>query len=342
MRESTLSSITRLLRYQRAPVSITRNFSAWKHNSDLLPKLQIQLEVILEAYGKFEPVVYDTQGIRDDGVDIALRYYPEGSSDQQQLIGFQVKSFDDLLSSDYLQGLKAQRDDAFRKVVGLSYYFIMLCTDAKKHHDKMRQIAAEFRSADRTEIIEPAYAYTFLQYPKTRIEAWIKRTFEAGDLVFKRALETLEMPNPSARALAIFLAVKHVLSGSPRYAIEDLTRSFTLRAVYDDLRKRQEELLDIANQVALERDTKKAEGEEYETYDDEEPIQLADFEQQIAQDLELLENDLVDMDSGSHNIVLRTDALRPVVAVVADALVRYEHNESDLLAYMFSVMGVGE
>jgi len=241
--------------------------------------------------------------------------------------------------------LKAQRDDAFRKVIGLSYYFIVLCTDAKKHRDKMRQITGEFKNADRTEVIEPAYAYTFLHHPKTRIEALIKRTLEAGDLVFKLALDALDMPNPSARALAIFLTIKHVVSGSRRYVIEDLTRDFKLRTVYEDLRKRQEELLDIARQVALERDIARSEGEEDSCEpddDDEDPIQLADFEQQIAEDLELLDSDLVEMDSGSHNIMLRTDALRPVVAVVADALARYEHNERELIEYMFSVMGVGE
>jgi hypothetical protein len=127
------------------------------------------------------------------------------------------------------------------------------------------------------------------------------------------------MPNPSARALAIFLTIKHVVSGSRCYMIEDLTRDFTLRTVYEDLRKRQEELLDIAHQVALERSIARSEGEEEDSCepddDEEDPIQLADFEQQIAEDLELLDSDLVEMDSGSHNIMLRTDALRPVTAV---------------------------
>ena len=46
-----------------------------------------------------------------------------------QLIGFQVKSFNDMKNAGYLRDLKAQHSDAIRKVQGLVHYFIMLCTD---------------------------------------------------------------------------------------------------------------------------------------------------------------------------------------------------------------------
>ena len=342
MRESTQDSIVRLLRYQRSPTPLTRRFRSWKHNADILPKLQIQLEMILEVYGKFEPIVYDTQGIHDDGVDIALGYQPEGYSDQRRIIGFQAKSFSDLAKSDYLQSLKAQRDDAFRKVLGLSYYFIVLCTDAKEHGDKIRQINAEFKTAERTEIIEPAFAYSFLHHPKTRIEALIKRTFEDGDLVFKNALNSLSLPNPSVRALLIFLVVKCVLSGSHRFSLDEIVGSWTLKKVYEQLREIQAEALDISNDVVLERSISRSEGEEIEYDDDDEadPVQLAEFDLQVAEDLELLETGFVDTYSNSEDVLLRTDQLRPLIAVVADALARYEHNESELLSYMFSLMGV--
>ena len=329
MRESIQDSITRLLRYQRSPISVTSRFRTWKHNADILPRLQSQLEMILTAYGKFEPIVYDTQGIRDEGADIVLRYNPEGYSDQQKIIGFQAKSYDDIGKPDYLQSLKAQRDDAFRRVNGLRYYFIVLCTDAKAHKDKIRQIAAEFKTADRTEVIEPAFAYTFLHYPKTRLEAWIKRTMEEGDLVFKLALESLRLTSPFARALAVFLTVRFVLSGSPRFWSDKITANPVLKNIHEQLSEQQLELLS-GDQVVLDDD------------DEFEPIALKEFEQQTAEDLELLEGDLLDVDSDSDEIVLRTDQLRPLVAVVADALARYEHTDNELMSYMFSVMGVGE
>ena len=60
----------------------------------------------------------------------------------------------------------------------------------------------------------------------------------------------------------------------------------------------------------------------------------------IAKDLADLENDVVEPASGPREILLRTDWLRPLNAVVADALARYEYDEEQLISYMFSHMGV--
>ena len=182
MLENIAEAISRLIRYQRAPDSATTAFRTMKHNSHLLPKLQQQLETLFEAHRKFEPVVYDTQGIHDDGSDIVVRYAPPDAV--LSLIGFQVKSFDDLAKKTYLQELKAQRDDTFRKVSGLQKYYIVVCTDTGTHRDKVRSIAAEFRSAHLTELVEPAYAFTFLHHRKTRVEALVKRLHEADAIVF--------------------------------------------------------------------------------------------------------------------------------------------------------------
>jgi len=219
MPETIQDSITRLLRYQRAPEKVTSIFRTWKHNTDMLPRLQKQLEMVLEAYGKFQHAVYDTQGIHDDGSDLVLHYRPERSDEGLELVCFQVKSFDDLGKKTYMQELKAQRDDSFRKVVGLHYWYLLLCTDAKAHKNRVRSIMAEFRSAYRTEVIEPAFAYTFFHHPKTRIEALVKRSMEADDAVFRLALESLDLESPSARALTIFLTVKYVFTGALHFTV---------------------------------------------------------------------------------------------------------------------------
>jgi hypothetical protein len=343
MQENILDSLTRLLRYQRS--AVTDQFRAWKHNRDILPKLQQQLEAILNAYGKFQPIVYDTQGIRDDGVDIALSYFPEGNSDQKQIIGFQAKSFDDLKPSNYLQSIKAQHDDAFRKVKELRYYFVLLCTDAKMHKDKVRAIEGEYRSDARTEIIEPEFAYTFLHHPKTRIDSLIKRVFESDDIVFREALDSLDQTSPSARALAIFLAVKYTITGETAYPTESLFGEAILRRIYERLRIRQEELLDATRQAAIERDNVRENGEvpedEDENYDD--PPQVAEFTQQVAEDLELLKGDMVDTGSNSSSkVYFRGPQQLPLIAVIADARARYRHSDAELTEYMFSVMGVVE
>jgi len=73
---------------------------------------------------------------------------------------------------------------------------------------------------------------------------------------------------------------------------------------------------------------------------DDEPVQLAEFEDQIALDLELLKNEIVELDSASGGVLLQADQLRPLNAVIADALVRYEYDEARLTEYMFTLMGV--
>ena len=299
MREEIQDSITRLLRFQRAPEKITKKFRHLKHNADILPKLQKQLEMVLDACGKFEPIVYDCQGINDDGSDIAVRFNPQGIN--PELICFQVKSFRDLEKASYMQELKAQRDDSFRKVGGLHSYFIVLCTDGAQHKNRIRNIMAEFRSGERTTVIEPAYAYTFLNLPQTRIEAFVTRLMEAEDYVFRTALESLDVSSLSAKALAVFITVKSILTGQRRFVVDQLLQEPTLRSTYGELRERQATLLE----ESLARDMQPPEeafvtlrAEDQEQYEDasdwdddygEEQIQLGDFEDQIATDLELLE-----------------------------------------------------
>jgi hypothetical protein len=314
----------------------------WKHNTEILPRVQTQLETLLEAYGKFQPVVYDTQGIRDDGSDLVLRYRPEGDDAGFELICFQVKSFDDLSKKTYMQELKAQRDDSFRKVLGMRHYYLLLCTDGKAHRDRIRNIMAEFRSADRTEVIEPAFAFTFLHHPKTRIDALVKRTMEAGDLVFRLASESLDLPSPSARALTVFMAVRSVLAGLVQFNTDQLLREATLRSIHEKLRCQQESLLASSRQFALEQATAHEDHPEEDEWDheEEEPIQLDDFENQLAKDLELLETEIVERDSGSSNIILRTNQIHALSAVITDALARYEYKEEQLMSYMFSLLGV--
>ena len=329
MRESLQDSITRLLRYQRVPARATKLFRSWKHNSDILPKLQTQLEMVLDAYGKFEPVVYDTQGPRDDGSDVVLRYRPRDSPDTFELICFQVKSFDDLAKTGYMQELKAQRDDSFRKVGGMRHYFLILCTDSEAHKDRVRNIMAEFRSADRTEVIEPGFAYTFLHHPKTRVEALIKRAMEEEDYVFQLARTSLELESPSARALAIFIVVRSAFTAASRFTIDELLGDPGLRSIYEDLRVQQAALLDQSLERNLEHDS-----------EDYPPVQIEDFEDQVAADLELLETDVVELEPASQGVELRLDRVRALNAVVMDALARYEHNEAQLMSYMFTLMSV--
>jgi hypothetical protein len=342
MRESIQDIITRLLRYQRVPGEVTEEFRRWTHNKDILPRLQQQIEMILSAYGKFQPVVYDTQGINDDGSDLILRHR-EVTTSNGELIAFQVKSYADLRKRRYMQELKAQHDDTFRKVIGLQYYFLVLCTDESEHKEKIRNIAAEFRSADRTEIIEPEFAYTFLHHPQSRVDAIIKRTLEAEDIVLKKALETIEFPSPSARALATFIAVQFAAEGRNSFDQSILITHELLRPVYDELRERQRKSLEAFYAARPERRLpKRRRASMRRTLDeeDEAPRQIRDFEEQVAQDLAVLEDVLIDLDTTSGTVNVRADVMLPLTSVIVDALVRYDYDAVTVLPYMFNLVGV--
>jgi hypothetical protein len=340
MTATLLENIIFLLRYRRAPERATEAFRQWKHNADLLPKMQRQLEVLRDARGKFQAVVYDIQGIHDAGSDMVIRYHIDDGPDD--LICFQIKSFNDLSKKDYLQELKAQRDDTFRDARAPRHYFIVLCTDAIAHTDKIRQIAAAFKSAARTEVIEPAYAFTFLHHPKARIDAYVKRSMEADDIVVRMALDSIEIPSPTARALIVFMTVKSVLTGKQAFKVDELRSEPILRASYDELREQHSALIDSINGAdAGGVGSSKHEPEMSGAWSRDYPVQrVADFEVQLADDLSLVETDLLEYSSDSGEYSLAMNSLRGLRAVVSDAVARYDYEEPELVSYMYSLAQV--
>lgn len=343
--KSLLEVFERLLKRQRSPIAATRQFRDWRHDRHILPKLQEQLDAVLVALRKFEPVVYNTQGILDDGTDIAVRYRTSNEGDEErEIIGFQAKSYGDLSKPDYMEKLKAQAFDSINKVHGLSYYYILLCTDAEEHAKKIQNINATFRSTEKTKIIEPRLAYTFLKSPTTTAEAFVKRTMQAEDIVYRKALDSLGQSSQSAQALAIFLAVKAVLTGQKEFSHTEIVSDGALRRVYDELREDQALLLESAQDDEasglIEEDVETEDEDDPYFYEDEEELRVAEFEPQVTEDLETLEGDLIDRDTGSGTFALKTDQLIALSAVISDALARYDYSESELRAYMLSIIGI--
>ena len=346
MHETVPDIVTRLIRFHRSPPRADRAFRKLKHDRDLLPRLQTQLEIVLGAYGKFEPLVYDTQGVRDDGSDIVLRWRTENAS-RAEYIGFQVKSFDDLEKDQYLKLLKSQHFESHTAISELRKYFIVLCTDASVHKNKIRSIEAAFKLAENSEVIEPSFAHAFLFMQRTTLEAIVKKTLEAEDYVFREALESLDFSTQSAKALAVFLSVQFVLDGKSRVTFTELAENNVLRSIYEYLRVRQEER--IADSVyAYDDESADDEEESFEADDDEDkyydedddhPIVSEHFESQLISDIENVDSYLLQREaSESYRIVV--DQLRALNAVSLDALVRYQYSVNELYAYMFSVMGI--
>src|SRR5437899_999471 len=87
MEESVPEIIDRILRFGRTSSDSTERFRSLKHDKDLLPAFQRQIERVLESYGRLSPITYDIQGPRDQGLDIVIRRHNE-KDEFDSLIGF--------------------------------------------------------------------------------------------------------------------------------------------------------------------------------------------------------------------------------------------------------------
>lgn len=306
-KDSINEIVVQLLRYQESDIEATEEFRSRRHNDDLCPAFKRQLDRICESYRRVAPIVYDTQGIRDDGTDVLIRC-TERHLPKPSIIGFQIKSHDDLRERDYLQNLKAQRDDSFRKVQGLDHYYIVICTDAEKDKNRIRNIAAEFRSADRTIVVEPTFALTFLSLYQSRIDAFIKRALTADDWVLKRALDTLKMSSPTASGLAVYLIVKQLVDNQEPISVETLQDCQSLRQFYREAR------------LTTGRTRRRF-----------------SFEQ-LANDLQMLEEQLIEIEDQTIS-VRRAEAL-PVLALASDAMVRFDYTADTIFPYLLNLLGI--
>jgi len=60
--------------YRRSNLADTEWFIDKKHNSFLIPEFDLKISSIVDSFEKYRHISYDTQGIRDRGIDILLRY----------------------------------------------------------------------------------------------------------------------------------------------------------------------------------------------------------------------------------------------------------------------------
>ncbi len=326
--------IERFIRYERSLQRETSQFEHLTHNADLCPAVQRQLERIMDAFSGFIPLVYDTQGPRDDGVDVLARSEREGDSESTpDLIGFQIKSHKEFRQKDFFLKLKAQRDDACRKVRGLTHYYILLCTDEAANKDTIRNIEQEFRSARQTFVIEPSYVHYFLNLSQTRIEGFVTRALSSEDIVFRRALEMVQVSAQSAGVLAVHLAAHYM--GHPA-TLQELQRSGELRTYYDIFLKAKRQAADLALELGR---VGAGRGDEDDMVQ-EDTLEDLDFETLLARDLELLNTSLVDL--AGTLVTCREADLLPVTALLVDARVRYDLAPKDIVPYALDALGLLE
>ena len=62
MRKSISYVVSELIAYRRSSIAATKQFEKWKHNEDLYPKLEEQLNRIREGFLKYHSVAMTSEG----------------------------------------------------------------------------------------------------------------------------------------------------------------------------------------------------------------------------------------------------------------------------------------
>ena len=340
--------VAQFLTTRRAYEFETVEFVTRRHDADLVPNLDRLLAHIASSYGYFTALSYETQGINDNGSDVTVRYRELGteSDDPPRVLGFQVKSHIELTEKSAMSVIKAQRDDAFRKIPGLTHYYIVLCADEGPLRKRLNAIRAEFANVDRTTVISPVQALRFYRYEAFQIDGQVKRLVDDKDVVLREFQKVLAgIGSDSAKALLCFLAVNLLVRGTPQLRVREILQG-PLGSVYRKLidaaiaqEERLEKLRETANKLyELEGEVFDDDGED----EDPETLAIPSFDpaNALAFDIEHLEGTFLEHSHDGEHVSLLVPAIAPVVAVAAEALVRYEYPENELVPYLLDIAGV--
>jgi hypothetical protein len=320
--------IDEVLRFSEASPDLTRGFEKFEHNKDLCPQCERQLGRILNCFEKYEQIAYDIQGPRDQGTDVLVAC-DTNAGDRRLFVSLQIKSFRELESGDQINKLRLQYFDSQKAYHSqLAHFYILLCTNPKKHIAKIRAIKEQFRTFRDVTVIDPGYAYTFLSLSEQRLAIVVDSVLKRGDTVVQKANEAVT--NLTATEIAVILAVANfriVHGNSP--TIDDLERDAFLTAVYDRIPGFPREYYFYME----EREIEEFEDEEDRAYWKKEftppPTPVTGYTpERLAADLEQFE-------LYKQEISIDDETLKPIQALLLDASVRYSLNGKALADYVF-------
>lgn len=221
-----------LLLYRRSSLGDTEWFRQRQHNSDLCPLLELQLERVINMFDRYHRTVKDIQGLRDRGVDVIVSYGSQGEEREEwRRIGFQVKSYADLMENAWLTKLKAQCFEA--RTRGLTDHYVIICTDVVEHKDKLRSINAELVDMEGLTVVGPEHAYTFLHLADHEMAAYIKAKLDQDDVVYNNALLSVSALTPTEAAIVIELLARNLFEEEPVTLIGSLKSASFVAHTYN-------------------------------------------------------------------------------------------------------------
>jgi hypothetical protein len=333
--------VDELLRYREGSILSTKTFRRFKHNEHLCPAIENKLNTVIEFLNKFHNVAYDVQGIHDRGTDVLLRDV-EGEAEETHYIAFQIKSYEDLKSQDYLKQLRSQCFEAQNEYkTKLEQYYILLCTDKSEHENQIREIKKAFGTSSGVIVIDPQYATTFLRLNEIRIAAVVESVLRKDDLVYRKARDTVEDLTPTEAALSIAIVYQSLIDQRANLAMDLIRNSKFVKEIYKRVPDYPRDYY-----FFYDEDLRNIDEEDEENDDSKENVEETpedrkrDFDTRLSEDLDVLDGKLFSINGESGEIELDYNYGLPIQAILLDAMVRYEYKDEELLNYILNALGV--
>lgn len=305
MQEQVRQILYELLHYRRA--ADTSGFEDLRHNADLCPAVDNRFKDVLEVLSSFVRFSYDTQGFRDQGVDVAVAV----ENGERITIGSQVKADDEAEQKDVVTKLKAQLVDAQNHFGDeLVDFYILPGWNRVTRLGRLRQVNADFVNVDNVHVIDPAYLWTFLyDLQPWEIEAIIRSVLSADDPLLERFYTELSGHTTSQVVLLMRLLDAQLESaGRQGMTLDDLMNDpFLVERLTHIVSTTYGENLRLPCRTSLP---------------DPEPLpQAVDLITWLAEDLEALADLLVDDQEGRY--LLDPTSAPAVFAVAMEARARF-------------------
>lgn len=199
--------IAELFSYARYRKADTEKFQDedWCNHDWLLERLQERIDVVLESFRRLGCDVHETQSLRDNGVDLRLRFEFAG---KRRVVGLQVKANNEAerdrtrpRGAETLAGtLKRQAYEAMAKSA-VDEWWVLLCFDKTTHARRISSICAELlgeASKFPVTIWQPEKVLSLLSLSDAEVDAVCTRLLCREDEVLKAAVSEAEELSPAA------------------------------------------------------------------------------------------------------------------------------------------------
>jgi hypothetical protein len=231
--------IFEFLKFSRASSIDTADFRDLKHDNDLCPGFQRSLQFVLDVYKSYATDVHDIQGMRDEGVDVLIKFRNAGTENK---IGIQIKSYAEIelwktKGVSLINTLKAQYATAVN-TLKVDQFIILICTDSLAHKRYIRTICSELKTFQDCRIIEPHHALTLFRMSQSDIFVETLRLLCRSDPTLRAARDELDQYNQET-AYVLTLIVCHAFLKGP--SINDMELRLFIDE-WDNLPKENEQV----------------------------------------------------------------------------------------------------